>query len=287
MGATRPYYRRSIPKPQNENDFSRAISIKQVVRRLRNHGKIVSNATTSVKVLIHQVKPQPTSSVRALLVKMFAMGGFSPYIDLSNAHLDSYGVLNPVTEANRLFVKRAAAALYASVGHKRGVRIFPNVIWKSIAIGGIKVKLPFHVDDDTGVVSAEFGTNLFSSIDLLEMKFYGDAAPTILIPTAKCLAALAYLDYFPNSSLTNLRAKVSEAILAASPGWCGTFGPGVDAATDLLGDIPEGNYDMSEMHLLPMAYGYYQELSPPAREHLITVLLAKGRIHRPRLDDTF
>ncbi|MEJ7680531.1 MAG: hypothetical protein WKG06_22300 [Segetibacter sp.] len=44
---------------------------------------------------------------------------------------------------------------------------------------------------------------------------------------------------------------------------------------------------MSEMHLLPIAYRYYDELPSVAREHLITMLLARGRIHRPGLDDTF
>jgi hypothetical protein len=288
MGGTRPYYRRTLPKSQIENDFSRQISIKQVVRRLRNHGKLPTTATVSVKGLVQQFKPHPKSSVRSLLVKLYAMAGFSPYVDLLHSHLDSYDVADPVTEANRLFVKRAAAAVYASVGPKRGVRVFPNVKWETITIGGLLgAKWPYHVDDDTGVVSDTPGKGLFSSIDLLEMKFYGDAAPTIFIPTVKCLSALAYKDFFPDSLFTDLNVMVSKAILAASPGWCGTFGPGVDAATDIIGDFPEGNYDMSEMHLLAIAYGYYEELSPQAREHLITVLLARGRIHRPRLDDTF
>src|SRR5437016_2255113 len=78
---------------------------------------------------------------------------------------------------------------------------------------------------------------------------------------------------------------VSAAILAASPGWCGSFGPGVDG-TFSLGDT-EGNYDMTQMHLVAIAYQYYAELSPEAREHLVTVLLARGLIHRPNLDDTF
>jgi hypothetical protein len=50
-------------------------------------------------------------------------------------------------------------------------------------------------------------------------------------------------------------------------------------------DQYEGNYDMAQMWLLPLAYRYYDRLTDPAREHLIRVLLATGRIHRPNEDD--
>lgn len=126
---------------------------------------------------------------------------------------------------------------------------------------------------------------LYRARDLLEMKWYG-LETMFWVPRAKCLAAMAYLDYFPDSLRPeDLRAMVSKAILAATPGWCGTFGPGVDAVTDLDKHI-EGNYDMSQMYLLQVAYRYYDEL-PEARDHLITKLLAGGCIHRPRLDDHF
>jgi hypothetical protein len=127
----------------------------------------------------------------------------------------------------------------------------------------------------------------FEDRDLLEMKWYGTKAPTIHIPRAKCLALLAYLDYFPANRRRGLglRSMVSRAILAASPGWCGTFGPGVEGTFSLKG--AEGNYDMSEMHLLPMVYRHYDDLSPAARELLITQLLRRGRVHRPRKADTF
>jgi len=174
-------------------------------------------------------------------------------IDFSNAHMPAYGALDPVAEANRLFDSRAAAAVRASTGVKQEIRIVPP--------GG------------------------FSELDLLETKSYGVVAPTIYIPTAKCLAAMAYVDYFPGSLWKGLRSMVSTAILEATPGWCGTFGPGVDGTFDLLGDFYTGDYDMTQMHLLPLVYRYYDELSPAAREHLIIELLAHGRIHRPRLND--
>ena len=61
----------------------------------------------------------------------------------------------------------------------------------------------------------------------------------------------------------------------------------MDTLVDLAGDRFDGDYDMNQMHLIPLAYRYYQELSPKAREHLITVILAKGRIHRPSRPDHF
>jgi hypothetical protein len=119
---------------------------------------------------------------------------------------------------------------------------------------------------------------------LLERKSYGDAAPTVFILTEKCLAAMAYKDYFPDAPQGDqLRQWVGDAITAASPGWCGTFGPDVD---DYGSSKYEGNYDMTQMFLLPLAYAYYDALTADAREKLITVLLATGRIHRAALDDT-
>jgi hypothetical protein len=123
---------------------------------------------------------------------------------------------------------------------------------------------------------------------LLEKKDYGGEAPTIWILTEKCLAVMAYQDYFPDApNAARLRQMVSEAIMAASPGWCGSFGPDVD---DHGNQNFEGNYDMTEMWLLPLAYAYYDLLTSAARERLITLLLARGRIHRASIsgaDDVF
>ena len=44
---------------------------------------------------------------------------------------------------------------------------------------------------------------------------------------------------------------------------------------------------MAQMYLLPMIYRHYDDMSPAAREHLLTQLLQNGRAHRPRVDDTF
>ena len=251
--STRPYYRRSRPEPQNIADFASdnthidltnahmdayvvsgaVISLKDVVKRLRDHGRLPPSETISVIDLNERFKPILPGSMRSLLLKM----------------------LDPVADANGLFDKRAAAAVSDAVGFFRRVRIFPSS----------------SLDNPEEV--------------LLEFKFYGDEAQAIYIPQAKCLAAMAYPDYFPEANADYLRRMVSEAILAARPGWCGTFGPGVDPIS-VLGDHYDGDYDMSQMHLLPIAYRYYDELSPEAQEHLITQLLAAGRIHRVGLDDT-
>src|SRR6185369_652224 len=71
------------------------------------------------------------------------------HIDLANAHIPEYGASNTVAEANRLFDKRAAAAVRNSVGIDVGVRIWPE--------------------------------DAFTDRDLLEIKSYGDEAPTIYI----------------------------------------------------------------------------------------------------------
>lgn len=105
-------------------------------------------------------------------------------------------------------------------------------------------------------------------------------------PTMRCLAILAYPDYFFPSGVA-ARSAVNESIMLSNPGWCGTFGPVAEGAIDfLLGNVDEGNYDMAQMHLLPMAYAYYDELGANEREVLITSLLAGGTIHGPGQNDS-
>jgi hypothetical protein len=174
-------------------------------------------------------------------------------VDLFQHHLPPYPLGDSRPLANSLFDSRAAATVSAAVGNLHLVKVQPT---------------SSDLDPDA----------------LLERKRYGDSAPTILILTPKCLAVMAYEDYFPGApNAARLRPMVSEAILAASPGWCGTFGPDVN---DQGVQHYEGNYDMTQMFLLPLAYGYYDLLTPEAREKLINQLLANGRIHRASLDDT-
>jgi hypothetical protein len=119
---------------------------------------------------------------------------------------------------------------------------------------------------------------------LLELKVYPQVAPTVFILTPKCLAAMAHADYFPDApNAKPLRSNVSEAIMLAGPGWCGTFGPDV---SDQAKSHMDANYDFAQMFILPLVYNFYDELTPEARERLITLLLGQGRIHRASLDDT-
>lgn len=182
------------------------------------------------------------------------------HVDLRYVHLDSYGDQYNVTEAARRFDARTAEFVRTSTGRVSQIVVFP-------------VQNP-PADQPTPP-------------SLLELKSYNTG--DINIPSRRCLAALAYNEYFPwDKTARPLLANVSEAILGAQPGYCGTFGappevsflPIIDASSS-----GEGNYDLDQMHLLQVAYRYYDALSPLAQERLIQVLLATGRIHRPGEDD--
>ena len=205
--------------------------------------------------------------------------GDGKLIDLTKAWIADEAS-DPVTEARALFDDRAAAAIRAAAAVDGTDMVGPPRIWPVI---DWRIKPPY-------TLPLEWFPNeppWFHGRDLLEMKWYDGKAPTIHIPRSRCLALLAYLDFFPGNPRLGLglRSMVSRAVLSSTPGWCGTFGPGVDDIFSLK--AAEGNYDMSQMHLLPMVYRHYDDLSPAAREHLITQLLANGRVHRPRKDDTF
>ena len=89
-------------------------------------------------------------------------------------------------EARSLFDARAAAAVSAAVALDGSDGWGPVRIWPAVEWWGWRAQNP-----------------LFEARDLLEMKWYkddheGTRAPTIYLPTAKCLPALAYLDFFPD-----------------------------------------------------------------------------------------
>lgn len=206
---TRPFYRRSLPRPQNAALF----------------------ATDRIDLTSAHLPPYP-----------------NPSRDLEDSR----------SPANTLFDARAAAAVCASVDKPGGVSI----------------------DAPPGKGKDGKGARDFHS--LLESKFYADIAPSIFVLTPKCLAAMAYADYMQDDTGSpTLRDNVSAAIMRASPGWCGTFGPDVN---DQGKSNFEGNYDLTQMWLLPIAYAFYKQLAPDAQERLITLLLARGRIHRASID---
>lgn len=261
--------------PQDENDYLRDVSLRWVLGRLQ----LAALPVISLLALRSKFPPSPPESVRALLANMLLMAGVCPHIDLQNAHVDPYDASEPVAAARAMFDKRAAAAIFARVSPHLGVRMAPKIQWKQ--------HKPYPVSDTTGETIDTPGRNLYSSRALLEMKFYNRAAPTVYHPTAKSLAAMAYLDFFPGTRGAQLRAMVSSALLSAAPGWCGTFGPAVDTL-DVIGGKPlEGNYDMTQQHLLRIAYGYFKELLPAARERLVRELLAGGRVHRVNQQGAF
>jgi hypothetical protein len=174
------------------------------------------------------------------------LAGDTIHIDFTTAHMPPFGASNTVSEARRLFVARAAAA----------------------------------ISDATGIGNVWVGPTGIPNNDLVEEKDYIGMGP-FYVPTSKCLAAMAYSDFFHDARQL-VRPYVSAAILASHPGWCGTFGPDIQNITDLSRNS-EGNYDITQMSLIPIAYGYYDELSDEAKEYLITDLLGGGHINRPYL----
>lgn len=246
MAAAHPYYRRRTPAPQAERDFA----------------------------------------------------GDGTHIDFSTAHLPPYGTVAPVEAASSLFDRRAAAVVRAAVAIDGSrIEIFPDIAWGQESQTTVKVTPnpwalvgfgpPVTVDiRHTDVAPRQ---PWFRAGDFLEFKWYGFFdAPAIVLARSKCLAAMAYLDYFPERGERGrcLRALVSAAVSQANAGWCGTFGPNItDLGDEALLHNEEGNYDMAQMALVPLAYQYFAALSPAAREHLVTVLLAQGRIRRPGLPD--
>ena len=181
-------------------------------------------------------------------------------IDFTHAHLAPFDEADAVATANAQFDDRVAAVLRVFAGPEDDSFWGRPHDWVTMNEKGLLGR--------TGYLG-------------------GPGEMTVVVnPTKKCLAMLAYPEYFTGSPRQVTQSVVSEAILASNPGWCGTFGPWVNSATDLLFGPNEGNYDFTQMHLLPMAYRYYDDLHPDAREHLITSLLAGGTVHGPGNDDT-
>ena len=196
------------------------------------------------------------------------------YVDFGPIPTLPFAAANATDAANVQFDNRAAAVIAAAAG-LGDVSIVNGKAWPKLRFW-TPVSWTGSGDD------AKAAKPWFHDYDLCEFKPTKPYHGVHLLRGGKCLSVLAYLDFFPDSLYTNLRSFVSSVIPYASAGYCGSFGAGVDAATDLLGDTAEGNYDMNQMHIIPMAYCYFDDLAPASRERLIRVLLAQGRIHRPR-----
>ena len=204
-------------------------------------------------------------------LKKRAEGDFvKDWIVFDNAHLAAFEDVDAVVKANAQFDDRVAAVLRAFAGAE------DRTFWE----------LPHD-------------QNTLVEMGLLGSQHYSPTVQTwnstdVWVPTTKCLAIIAYPDYFETWGEFSLDGKmpaeiagslISEAILASAPGWCGTFGPHTNSFLDTI-NADEGNYDFTQMHLLPMAYRHYDDLHPDAREYLITSLLAGGTVHGPGNDDS-
>lgn len=195
------------------------------------------------------------------------------WVDFALIPTWDFGAPDAVDRAQAQFDNRAAAVIAAAAGlgdvHMVGGKPWPKLrFWTPVAWVGAGI-------------SARPAQPWFQDFDLTEFKPVKLFSGVHLMRGAKCLSVLAYLDFFPGSVYSNLRSFVSSVIPYASPGYCGSFGAGVDGTVSLVDGPSEGNYDMNQMHLIPIAYAYFNDLSPSSRERLIKVLLAHGRIHRP------
>jgi hypothetical protein len=195
------------------------------------------------------------------------------WVDFAQIPFPKFASADAMDLANAQFDNRAAAVIAAGTG-LGDVNIVNDKPWP-------KLRFWTPVTWVGGGVTAQAEQPWFHDYDLCEFKPTRPFAGVHLLRGAKCLAVLAYLDFFPDSIYSNLRSFVSSVIPYASPGYCGTFGAGVEGAFDLIEGPSEGNYDMNQMHIIPMAYAYFDDLAPASRERLIKVLLAHGRIHRP------
>ena len=150
--------------------------------------------------------------------------GDGTVVDLTKSHLDET-TSDRVTRARAHFDNRAAAVIRASAGVD-GIdgdgppRIWPRVELTYVLVPSEDPRVHFdRVPREEPWFDGK--KKLFEARDLLEMKWYGNEAPTIHVPMSKCLALLAYLDFFPGNPRLGLglRSMVSRAVLAASPGW--------------------------------------------------------------------
>jgi len=189
-------------------------------------------------------------------------------VDFSQSPFPSFGAGDAVAQTAGQFDNRAAAVIAAGTGlgdvDGKGKPKLRS--WSPVGWNGDNAQEP-----------------LFQDYDLCEFKQTGPHRGLRLLRGGKCLCVLAYEDFFPNTVWKNLRPWVSSVIPHASAGYCGTNGPTVTGAFS-LGDS-EGNYDMNQMHIIAVAYAYFDVLDDPTREHVIRELLAKGKIHRPRRPD--
>jgi hypothetical protein len=293
------------------------LSVKTTLKRLVHRFLYPEEPTIRVKRLRDSFKPTPATSLKALLTLMNQIadtalptgGSIHPYFrrrkpdpqDLSNYSSWGYYIdLKDVPVAYKVhgprwlnyciskFDARAAKAILSSA-KPAAIRCY-----QSKASQG-----PSAIVD----VNSQF----------LEQKSFPNLPPFYQTLPA-VLAMMAYADFFPNdrSTLKNaipagpisagipqvalgyegerigayMRDLVNAGLLGASPGYCGTIGPAVtDSLSYLANSSSEGNYDMAQTYLVGLAYSYFDELTEQAREHLITVLLAGGKIRRVNKSD--
>ena len=189
------------------------------------------------------------------------------FVDFTATPPPPFAVANAVAQMTAQFDDRAAALVAAAAG-----------------LGDVDAAKKPKLRPRKEVVTE---TPFYESFDLSEYKPEGGGIAHYLL-LKKSLAVLAHADYFSTHPWNAwAKGQVQAAIMGASPGWCGSFGRAVTGAPTVI-DQPayggEGNYDMNQMFILPIAYAYYDDLSEAARERVIRNLLAQGQIRRVNMD---
>ena len=204
-------------------------------------------------------------------------------IDLRAVYLPPYpapDIQDAKPRANKLFDGRAAAAVRCGVG-------IINAKYSDFALLEFKggASFSFYILTQQCLPVMAF-PEYFSQVPLRDLIKGFDTVSTRAIAEKLGLSIPFSLRALFFAYMRRLRDDVSGAIGVASPGWCGTFNPDATGALSL--ENHEGNYDITQMFILPLAYRYYSDLTPDAQEKLIRILLQKGCMHRPTdEDDTF
>jgi hypothetical protein len=275
LSSEHPYYRRQRPAPQVAGDYEsdgRSVDLRKA--QLGPSGELEDPAgrLSQAQALFDK---RAAAAVRAAAA-IDGFGGQRP----AGAPRSDTGPDGPVT----MFPRDALTWTSILIDPTTGKQWVPGQKPRASKGGGIVTPVE-KIVVVPGPTSAEnkhllefysFGTGDASGDQPVARERY--------VPRWKCLAAMAYLDYFPAADELGrfLRAMVSEAVLAAEPSWCGTYGPGIESP---LVTNPEGNYEFRQMCLVSVVYRYYAHLSPASRDHLILELLGNGRINRPHIGE--
>jgi hypothetical protein len=293
-GSTHPYYRRRIPAPQD------GVSVIVKIQLGNSQVTLVDGNTAGIHVgsYIAGFGIPPDTKVNAVDTTTTPPAlTLSQAAGVSGNTMTFIGKYDYFSSGRHIDLRKVALAPYPKI-------IVSSTEWLNAAIAGFDARAAAAIldaaDPTIKLLAGDPAHNLLNATKynldstFLEVPNNKDypGIPRFHTLSSTSLAMMAYGDFFPSDIAPDrsgqrtgdyLRELVKGGIMIAAPGYCGSFGPGVDGATSL--QASEGNYDMTQTHLIPLAYSFYDELTNDAREHLIRRLLAGGIIHRPNESD--